>query len=330
MATDEYAVLTKLINAQHLLDRRPASYVLKVLSTAALLATSITALFLLGDSWLQLLNAVFLAFAFGQIAFLSHDAGHREIFTQPWANNLMGYFTGNLLLGMSYSWWVQSHNRHHSNPNSDLDPDIDVPLLAFSEEQARGKTGFNRFVVKHQHALFFPVLCLAGVNLRRHSILALFNRSAERPVLEGTLLFAHFALLLGALLATMDVLHALLFLIINQLLFGLYIGSVFAPNHKGMLMLKSEQMAFLRRQVLTARNVRAHPLTDYWYGGLNYQIEHHLFPTMPRLNLRTAQHIVRKFCKVRSIPYRETSVLQSYREILDHLRTVSASLRTTA
>ena len=93
------------------------------------------------------------------------------------------------------------------------------------------------------------------------------------------------------------------------------------------LLERDSKVDFLRRQVLTSRNVRAHPITDFWYGGLNYQIEHHLFPRMPRNKLREAQPIIRGFCQDHSIVYHETSVIQSYREILQHLQEVGAPLR---
>jgi fatty acid desaturase len=79
--------------------------------------------------------------------------------------------------------------------------------------------------------------------------------------------------------------------------------------------------------VLTARNIRGHPLTDLWYGSLNYQVEHHLFPTMPRLNMRRAQPIVKQFCEERGIAYYETSLVQSYRELLGFLNEIGAPLR---
>jgi fatty acid desaturase len=105
-------------------------------------------------------------------------------------------------------------------------------------------------------------------------------------------------------------------------------ASVFAPNHKGMLVVgRDEVMDFLRLQVLTARNVRAHPITDFWYGGLNYQVEHHLFPSMARNQLRQAQVIIRKFCNDQQITYYETGMFNSYVEILDYLHVVSAPLR---
>ena len=93
------------------------------------------------------------------------------------------------------------------------------------------------------------------------------------------------------------------------------------------LLERDSQVDFLRRQVLTSRNVVAHPITDFWYGGLNYQIEHHLFPRLPRNKLREAQPIIRGFCRDHSIAYHETSVLQSYKEILQHLHEVGAPLR---
>jgi fatty acid desaturase len=86
-------------------------------------------------------------------------------------------------------------------------------------------------------------------------------------------------------------------------------------------------MDFLRRQVVTSRNVRANAFNDMWYGGLNYQIEHHLFPAMPRANLGKAQRIIQAYCEAHGIAYHATGVRQSYCEILAYLRAVGAPLR---
>jgi fatty acid desaturase len=84
---------------------------------------------------------------------------------------------------------------------------------------------------------------------------------------------------------------------------------------------------FLRQQVLTARNVRPNPITDFWYGGLNYQIEHHLFPTLPRNKLGQARAIIKDWCRDHAIDYYETGLIQSYKEILSSLHEVGAPLR---
>ena len=122
-----------------------------------------------------------------------------------------------------------------------------------------------------------------------------------------------------------------MFIGVQQGLLGLYLGVSFAPNHKGMPMLSADDESdFLRRQVLTARNVRGSWLVDFALGGLNYQIEHHLFPSMPRPNLRRAQALVHDFCARREIPYTECGLLRSYTEVLRHLHRVGAPLRSPA
>jgi fatty acid desaturase len=122
--------------------------------------------------------------------------------------------------------------------------------------------------------------------------------------------------------------RAVLFVLIHHALAGLYLGWVFAPNHIGMRILEADsRMDFLRRQVLTTRNVRPHPLIDFWYGGLNYQIEHHLFPNMPRNQLRRARDLVKGFCAAQGIPYYETGVFRSCSDVLKNLHEVSAQLR---
>jgi fatty acid desaturase len=101
-------------------------------------------------------------------------------------------------------------------------------------------------------------------------------------------------------------------------------GCSFAPNHKGMpLTGQQDKLDFLRRQVLTSRNIRGGPVVDYLFGGLNYQIEHHLFPGMPRPNLRLARPIVIAYCRQTGVPYLETGVFASYRQALGHLNSVA-------
>ena len=125
--------------------------------------------------------------------------------------------------------------------------------------------------------------------------------------------------------------QAVAFLVIQQGLFGIYLGCAFAPNHKGMPVLgEDEKIDFLRRQVITSRNIRGGWLTDFAHGGLNYQIEHHLFPSMPRPNLRRSQPLIREFCQQRGLLYCETSLAGSYAQALRHLSTVGRRPRSAA
>ena len=136
---------------------------------------------------------------------------------------------------------------------------------------------------------------------------------------------------LAAVFLVLSPLQAIAFIAVHKGLWGLYMGCSFAPNHKGMPMLvDGHDLDFLRKQVLTSRNVRGGRLVDVALGGLNYQIEHHLFPSIPRPSLRHLQPIVRAFCVERGISYSETGLLSSYGHVLRHLHDVGAPLRTAS
>jgi fatty acid desaturase len=141
-------------------------------------------------------------------------------------------------------------------------------------------------------------------------------------VAEAGLLAVHIGGYLTVVFVVLSPLQAVVFLVVQQGLFGIYMGSSFAPNHKGMPVVgQDEKIDFLRRQVLTSRNIRGSLLSDLALGGLNYQIEHHLFPSMPRPSLRHAQAPVRAFCAQHGIPYTQTGLLASYAQVLRHLHT---------
>jgi fatty acid desaturase len=327
-STNEYAELKGIIKQQGLLDKQPAYYTYKILLTLGMLALSLTFLLFIDNLWLQLLNAAFLAFVFTQIGFLGHDFGHRQIFSDA-RKNTIGSLIFTLFVGVSGELWVRTHNQHHANPNNiDLDPDIDTPVIAFTREEACRKQGIARFIVKYQAYLFFPITCLLALSQHIGGIQFVLQKQGKHTAAEALCMAIHFVLYFGLLVYFLALWQAVLFVVIHQGLHGLYLASVFAPNHKGMPVLdKDSRLSFLRRQVLTARIVKAHPFTDFWYGGLNYQIEHHLFPKIPRNKLGEAQTIVKAFCHAHFIPYYETGLLQSYRELLQHLHQVSAPLR---
>ena len=140
---------------------------------------------------------------------------------------------------------------------------------------------------------------------------------------QGAALLLHLLFYAVLLLNAPSVGWAIVLVLTHQATFGVYNALIFAPNHKGMLEISNDtRLDFLHEQVLTARNLPPHPLTDLIYGGLNYQIEHHLFPTMPRNRLREARQIIRPFCERNGIGYEETGFLRSWREILGHLARV--------
>jgi fatty acid desaturase len=311
-----------------LLERRSRYYAWKITLTAALWVGGWVAFVMIGDSWWQVGVAVFFAVIFTQLGFLGHDAGHRQVFGSRRANHVIGVMLANLAIGLSYGWWIDKHSRHHAHPNDeDKDPDIGVGAFVFTTAQAKASRGFSRWRYRYQAYAFFPLLLLEAINLRVASIRYLAGRDERRRAREVLLLGAHMAAYLIVVFVVLSPIHAVVFVAVHQGLFGLYMGCSFAPNHKGMPTLShAEENDFLRRQVLTSRNVRGGWFVDLALGGLNYQIEHHLFPSMPRPNLRRAQLLVRAYCAEHGVPYTQTSLIDSYRQALRHLNTVGRSM----
>ncbi|GAC1389922.1 MAG: acyl-CoA desaturase [Ktedonobacteraceae bacterium] len=328
--TNDYAELKQILKKKGLLERQPTYYTWRVALLLGLLVVGLVFLFTVNIFWLQLLNAVYLAFVFTQIGLLGHEAGHRQMFHESWKHDLLALVGGDLVVGMSYAWWLDKHNAHHSNPNHvDMDPDVEIPFLEFTgKEDLAGIGKFRQFLVKHQALIFLPALMTVSIGLQCNGVEFLLRKKAKYHVLESILMIAHFALYLAIIFSRFVWWQAILFIVVHQAVTGLYLGSIFAPNHKGMPVLEKENtMDFLHRQVLTARNIHANPITDFVYGGLNYQIEHHLFPSMPRNKLKQAQQIIKPFCQTHNISYHETNILQSFKEILQHLYHIGDSLR---
>ncbi len=330
--TNDYGDLKRLVKAQGLLEPQTGYYVLKTTVAFLTLGAAIAIALVASHPAIILLDAVFLGFASTQVAMLGHDVGHRQAFRGRWTNVAGRYIFGNVLLGISHSWWNAKHNQHHATPNHlEKDPDIQFPIIVFSADQIARRARWLRPAIAFQAFIFPLLLPWQALNMRVNSVGHLVGGEATRPALQGLLMAGHFALYAMLLVAMGGWAIPLAFLAIHQATFGLYNSSVFATNHKGMPVLADgARLDFLREQVITSRNVRGHRLTDFWYGGLNYQIEHHLFPTMPRNNLSRAQALVRAHCEKLSIPYHTTGLFQSYREGFSHLHRTSAPLRERA
>jgi fatty acid desaturase len=320
----DYARLSRLVRQAGLLNMRTGHYAWRITITVVLLLGGWAAFLLVGNSWWQLAVAAYLAVMFTQLGFLGHDAGHRQITRSRRVSYILGILLGNLGIGLSYGWWVSKHNRHHLNPNTEgADPDIMMKALAMTARQASTSSGLSRIIYRCQAYLFFPMLLGEAASLHAASIRAVVDRADRRRPAEVILLGLHLAGYLAIVFAVLSPLKAIIFILVQQGLFGFYMGASFAPNHKGMPILQPEdEHDFLRRQVLTSRNVRGGWFTDLALGGLNYQIEHHLFPSMPRPSLRRSQALIREFCRHEGLPYCEASLVGSYAQALGHLNAV--------
>lgn len=325
----DYSDLRNQVREQGLFMKRPLNYSAKIFLTLALLGTSIASIVVFDSIWIHVINAAFLAFICGQLTFFVHDAGHNQIFTSGSKNRIAGIWLSSLLLGGSSSWWIDKHNRHHVSPNvGGSDPDIAIPVLAFSQEDALGKRGLVKFIVKYQVFLFFPLLMFEAFNLRYNSINHLRKKRLSDSWDSIALALVHHVIYLGLLFYFLGAWQAVVFIAVHHALLGLYLGCTFATNHIGMPVLKgNENLDYIRLQTLTARNLKESWVTGYLFGGLDSQIEHHLFPTIPRASFADLRKIVKPFCKERSIEYCEVGFIKAYVGVLKHLHEVGSPLR---
>ncbi|MGW1341517.1 fatty acid desaturase family protein [Kribbella sp. NPDC002412] len=328
--TNLYTDLARTVRELGLLRRRRLYYWIRISLVLAAFAAVWVGIGLLGNSWLQLLMAGALALVLTQVAFLSHDSAHRQIFDSAAWNDWTARLLGGGLIGMSSSWWHSKHSRHHQAPNQvDRDPDIGAGVVAFTPERFAQRRGLSGWLTRRQGWLFFPLLTLEGLNLYVSSLRHLLRRSASRVErIEAAIVLSRLGAYLAVLLILLPIGKAGAFLGLQLAVFGVCLGGAFAPNHKGMpLVPATMKLDFLRRQVLMSRNIRGGVLVDFALGGLNYQIEHHLFPSMPRPTLKQVQPIVREYCAEHDVPYTEVGLFTSYGIVVGYLNNVGLRAR---
>jgi fatty acid desaturase len=324
-----YNQVSQVVRETGLLARATWFYIFVAAGIAVGFGGAITGFILLGDSWFQLLIAAALGVLFTQLAFLAHEAAHRQILSSGPANFRLARILAGIV-GMSYSWWDSKHTRHHGNPNRvGKDPDIEIDTISFLDEDAAKSRGVVRLITRKQGYFFFPLLMLEGLNLHFISFKYLFSR---KPVkgrwIELGIITARFAVILIPVFLMLPLGMAFAFMGVQLAVFGVYMGASFAPNHKGMPIIAPDaKLDFFTKQVRTSRNIHGGWWATWLMGGLNYQVEHHLFPNMPRSNLSKAREIVRDYCLANDVPYTETSLIRSYGIVIEYLNRVGLAAR---
>jgi fatty acid desaturase len=280
-----------------------------------------------GLLWLVLVPLSSVAFL--TMGYLGHDAGHFALSKRRWVNDLWGQFGMTFLCGFSFGFWRARHNRHHAHCQEiDGDPDMHFGVVfSVYPDSASWKTPLGRFFLNIQRWAFWPLSCLYWAGLRYDGIRDLFQQPKLTRIDRFVLPF-----------------HWLVLLVVPGLVFGwgaavaaylaiscvssLMTASVFIPNHIGMRRLTgAEKASYLEQQVTTSRNIANPPALDFYYGGLNSQIEHHLFPRVAHDRYRAMRPVVRAFCEARGIAYHEASLTGALAAVGRHLGAMTAAYR---
>jgi len=322
-----YTDLSRRVQAEGLMRRRYGYYWTSFVLAFVAFVGVWAGVVLLGDSWFQLILAAALAVISAQFGFLGHDAAHRQVFSSPRWNEWSARVVSGVLAGLSYGWWIRKHNQHHSGPNQvGRDPDIAPGVLALVPEQAQSRHGLAARWTRRQGWWFFVLLPFEGVNLHVQSVRTVLSKAPVRlRAVEATFLATRLIGYLVAMFLLLPPGKAAAFIAVQLMTFGVLLGGAFAPNHIGMPVVPAgTRIDFLRRQVLMSRNISGGPMVTFFMGGLNHQIEHHLFPSMPRPSLARARRLVRSHCAQHHITYTETTLAQAYVRIARYLNAVGA------
>lgn len=334
--------MRKQIRALKLFDSSKLYYAFKILSTVAICATSI-ALIMFSGAWpVVALAAFIMALFWQQCGWLAHDFLHHQVFLKRAFNNLFALLVGNIFQGFSVNWWKKKHNHHHAVPNvtdapAGGDPDIaTTPILFWSEKLIEGELeDLPRWMLRNQFLLYLPILCFARISWLIQSAQHNFVKpnphitSMTMYVCEIAGLVLHHSLFL-ALVVKVGMMYsvpkALAYMMMSHAWGGILLGVVFSVGHNAMDVLTLDELRsvdFVRLQVRTTRNVDPHWFTDWLCGGLNYQVEHHIFPTVPRHHLPKLAQIFRAFCAKHNIRYTSETLIEGNKAVCQVLRDVS-------
>jgi len=338
-------------------------YVYKVMFNLGMWATALAMVYFSESTAVHMTSALLMGLFWQQSGWLAHDFIHHQVFKQRKYGDLMGIFQGNVMQGYSMQWWKNKHNGHHAVPNlhntsaitTDGDPDIDtMPLLAWSLKQAQsfrelnasGKdSAFVKFMIKWQAFTYFPILLLARLSWLNESFKTAFRLGAssknakvemerkglQYPIIEkiGIVLHYTWVLALASGFGTFGLTKSLAYFFTANCSCGLFLALVFGLGHNGMATYDAETRPdFWKLQVTTTRNItggHGFPqfFVDWLCGGLQYQVDHHLFPMIPRHNLAKCHTLVESFCKEWGVKYHEADLVDGTMEVLQHLSKVS-------
>lgn len=330
----DYRTLLHQLEAAGLFRTDPMFYITHALTLSCFFALVVTGVLWSTSFAVHIVCAVLLGLTWNQCSFIGHDTCHNAISGKRTLDTYIGLLVGNTLTGVGIAWWKKSHNVHHVTCNSlDYDPDLQhVPLFAVSTKYFASMYSNYHFrlmefdyiaraFVSIQHWTFYPVMAVARVNMYAQTAIVMFsnhkiaNRSLHFACLG--LFWLWFGLLLSRLPSTLE---RAAFAFVCHCLTGILHVQV-TLSHFPMAMYEGRQADndFVHTQLAGTLDIECPTWMDWFHGGLQYQIEHHLFPRLPRHNLRRIKPLVQKFCKKHNIPYVSVSFLKANHMVVQQL-----------
>ncbi|KKK14950.1 putative fatty acid desaturase [Aspergillus rambellii] len=342
----KYRQLDERLLSEGLYECRYSCYAVESIRYAVLFVLFLTSL----HYSYYALSALFLGMLWHLLSFVVHDAGHLSITHGFHTDSCIGIFIADFLGGLSVGWWKRNHNVHHIVTNSpEHDPDIQhMPFFAISSrffaslrssyyDRDMKLDAAARFFIQHQHYLYYPILLFGRFNLYRLAWSYLLD-PVQAPR-KGAAWWHRYLEMTGQGVFWYWYGYRTLYLSIptwsSRITFLLISHMVTAPLHVQLTLShfamssadRGTHESFPQKMLRTTMDVDCPPWLEFVHGGLNYQVVHHLFPRLPRHNLRRAQPFVKEFCRELGIPYVIFSFTRGNQEVISRLGEVAGQLR---
>ena len=248
----------------------------------------------------------------------THTSSHYATSEKRWLNELLTFFGYPFYLGLSANYWWNSHVVvHHPAPNViGMDYDVDLaPLFARTRDEVKGTTGLRRFYYEHLQWLVLPILLAGnGFNMQKSGwvflLPQLWNKQKRKAKhwIDFASLLLHYLLLLVIPAFLFGLKPVLTFYVIRVVLMGYAMFAVLAPGHfpaEATCLKKEDRPSdFLELQTSGTVNFHAGWIGNFLCSGLQYQVEHHLFPHISHVYYPQVSRVVRNFCQQHGLPYR--------------------------
>ncbi|GFN91982.1 fatty acid desaturase 2 [Plakobranchus ocellatus] len=300
-------------------------YVWNFVHVIALEVAAVWVLYYFGTGIIPILTSmVLLATSQAQSGWTQHDYGHHSVFKDLKRSHIFHHITVGLIKGASSHWWNFRHFQHHAKPNRvRKDPDIDIAYLFMigdniPVEWGKKKRGKMPYQFQHKYFFFLGPPLLLPIYFHFEIIYFCLKRKDWLDFSLAILYFYRLGYMFGPLLGGWGT-------------FFFYMGMRFIESHWFTWVTQmshlpndvnrdNEQMDWVTMQLKTTCNVEPGPFNDWFTGHLNYQIEHHLFPTMPRTSFHKVQPLVMSLCKKHGLEYRNKTLYNAFADIVRMLK----------
>lgn len=324
-ASADFRRLLAQLSSAGLFERVGPTPKVQVAGMLLLLCAALYCVLACASAWAHLLAGGLIGFIWIQSGWMGHDSGHHRITGHAALDRLLQVLSGNCLTGLSIAWWKCNHNTHHIACNSlDHDPDLQhMPLFAVSSKLFGLWSYFyqrtlvfdaaSKFLISYQHWTFYPVMCFARINLLIQSaVFLLSSRKVPQRGLEIAGVAAFWVWYPMVVSCLPNWWERVAFVVASFVITGIQ-HVQFCLNHFSSEVYVGPPKGndWFEKQTAGTLDIQCSPWMDWFHGGLQFQIEHHLFPRLPRCHLRKVSPFVRDLCKKHGLPYAAASFWQA-------------------